>query len=130
MMPREKALPKTKCEQCTGLCCRYIALEIDKPETKKDFDNIRWYIAHQRVSVFVERGRWYLQVREKCAYLTKENRCAIYENRPAICRRHDPENCEFTGKPEYKYHFKKPAEIEAFYDELKRTRRAKKKTKK
>ena len=128
-MPLKKKT-KNKCDECTGLCCRYIALQIDKPETKKDFDDIRWYVAHERVSVFVERGRWYLQVRGRCTYLTKDNKCAIYEKRPTICRRHDPDKCEFDGEPEYTHHFKRPEEVEAYYEELKKQRRKKRLRKK
>jgi hypothetical protein len=30
-----------QCKKCRGQCCKYIALEIDKPVNKTDYDNIR-----------------------------------------------------------------------------------------
>ncbi len=92
---------KTKtvsCHRCTGLCCRYFALPIETPEDWKDFDDIRWYLAHENVSVFVEKGDWYLNVHNSCRYLRKDHRCAIYETRPRICRTYKTEDCDFTGE--------------------------------
>ena len=83
------------CNKCDGLCCKYFAMEIDKPTTRNDFENIRWYISHQKTSVFIQEGKWYLNVNNRCRYLDRDNRCKIYENRPAICRRLDPKNCEY-----------------------------------
>jgi len=89
---------KTTCEECDALCCKYLAMEIDKPTTRNDFENIRWYISHQRTSVFIQEGKWYLSVKNRCKYLDGNNRCKIYENRPAICRRHDPRRCEYQSQ--------------------------------
>ena len=113
----------SRCSKCTALCCRYIAIEIDKPETKRDFDDIRWYVAHRGVRVFVERGRWYVEFRTRCKFLTKDNLCAIYEKRPRICREHDPNSCEFDGAPEYPLVFRHPDEVEEYYKEWLRQRR-------
>jgi len=86
------------CEKCDALCCKYFALEIDKPTTRNDFENIRWYISHQRTSVFIQEGKWYLNVKNRCKYLDSSNRCKIYERRPAICRRLNPERCEYHDR--------------------------------
>ena len=86
------------CEQCDALCCKYFALEIDKPTTKNDLENIRWYISHQKTSVFIQNGKWYLQVKNRCNHLDRNNRCKIYENRPAICKRLDPKGCEYHDR--------------------------------
>src|SRR5690606_12535334 len=32
------------CQYCTGKCCRYFAIPIEKPETWDDYDTIRWYM--------------------------------------------------------------------------------------
>ncbi|RMF80705.1 MAG: YkgJ family cysteine cluster protein, partial [Planctomycetota bacterium] len=37
-------MPGILCEHCTGFCCRYIALPIEEPETRQDYDDIRWYL--------------------------------------------------------------------------------------
>ena len=43
------------CDQCSALCCRYFALEIDEPETRSQFDDVGWYLVHENVVVFVEK---------------------------------------------------------------------------
>ena len=40
---------KTLCTECEGLCCRYFALPIETPEDWDDYDDIRWYLAHERL---------------------------------------------------------------------------------
>jgi Fe-S-cluster containining protein len=85
------------CDKCAALCCQYFALEIDKPTTVEDFDNIRWYLVHQNVVVFVENKKWYLGVLNKCKNLMEDNRCAIYEERPRICRGYSTDNCDYHG---------------------------------
>jgi len=81
---------------CVGCdhCCRYVAIAIPSPRTKHDFDNIRWYILHQNVSVLVTwDGDWMVQFDTPCEWLV-EGRCTHYEFRPHICRDYDPAECE------------------------------------
>ena len=100
------------CDKCTGLCCRYFALCIDTPETRRDFDDIRWYLLHEDSTVFVEDGDWYLQVNRKCRSLLPDNRCAIYDKRPAICRSYKTDNCDWHGEEyEYEHVFTDPEDI-------------------
>ncbi|MBD3869223.1 MAG: YkgJ family cysteine cluster protein [Acidobacteria bacterium] len=86
------------CDLCTALCCKYFALEIDKPTRPEEFDQIRWYLVHQDVVIWVQEGEWYLEVRNRCKHLLPDNRCGIYDTRPDVCRDYgDPEDgpCEF-----------------------------------
>ncbi|AQQ09261.1 Flagellin N-methylase [Sedimentisphaera cyanobacteriorum] len=104
------------CKNCDGLCCRYIALPIDNPETEKDFDDISWYLCHENVSVFVEEGQWYVSFSTPCRYLCPEtSMCLNYKNRPQICRNFDSESCEFN-QDEYGYelHFKNDEELREY----------------
>jgi hypothetical protein len=81
------------CEGCDH-CCRYIALQIDTPTTKADFENIRWYLLHRSVSVLVDwDGAWLLQFDTPCEWLV-DGKCTHYELRPEICREYDPKECE------------------------------------
>ncbi|MGL5095039.1 MAG: YkgJ family cysteine cluster protein, partial [Planctomycetia bacterium] len=57
------------CEYCTAKCCQYISVPITKPETWKDFDEVRWFVAHQDISVYVDDGSWYLLVNRVCKHL-------------------------------------------------------------
>ncbi len=122
------------CLKCKGICCRYVALPIDNPESKDDFDDIRWYIAHKGVWVFVEDEDWYVCFNAKCEFLDKNNRCSIYETRPKICRGYKTDECEFLGEGEaYDMKFTRIDEIEKYAKDFlreKRKKKAKKKSKK
>ncbi len=85
------------CDKCSALCCRYFALPIDNPDCKKDFDNIRWYLVHENVVVFVEKKQWYIGIMNRCKNLQDDNRCGIYHTRPQICRSYSTDNCDYHG---------------------------------
>ena len=87
---------KNPCDGC-DLCCRHIAVEIDEPETKKEFDQIRWFLLHRDVWVFIDNDdSWNLQVNTPCEKLNN-GMCSYYEKRPAICREYSVDNCERLG---------------------------------
>lgn len=87
---------KNPCDGC-DLCCRHIAVEIDTPETKKEFDNIKWFLLHRDVWVFIDNdGTWNLQMNTLCEKL-KDGRCSYYEKRPAICKNYSAGSCEKNG---------------------------------
>lgn len=90
------------CDKCAALCCRYFALPIETPETRKQFDDVRWYLVHENCVVFIEKKTWYLAVMAKCKHLQPDNRCGIYETRPRICRQYTTDNCDYHGG-EYDY---------------------------
>ena len=98
---------KSLCDKCNGLCCRYMALPIETPEDREDYDDIRWYLCHEDVAVFVEDGDWYLNVKNRCKYLAEDDhRCLIYDKRPKICRGYKHDDCELTdGEYDYELHF-------------------------
>lgn len=85
------------CDHCSGKCCRYFTLPIDTPATRDDFDSIRWYLAHGRTLVYVEKGTWYLVVMTRCKYLSFDLKCRIYLNRPRICREYTTDECEYDS---------------------------------
>jgi uncharacterized protein len=101
------------CHDCTARCCKYFALEIDRPVTPKDHDHLRWYLLHEHVVVWVQEGDWYLELRTPCKHLLPDNQCGIYETRPQICREYGwpdadspDEPCEyFTGDGGYDLFF-------------------------
>lgn len=112
-MARKK---KNLCEKCTGLCCRYFALPIETPEDKEDYDDIRWYLCHENITVFVEDGEWYINIDNKCRYLSeKDYKCQIYEKRPRICRQYTTKDCDFVdGEYDYDLHFTSPEQMEEY----------------
>lgn len=85
------------CSQCSALCCRYFALPIDNPTCARDYDNIRWYLVHENVTIFVEKKQWYIGIANRCKHLQPDNRCGIYETRPKVCREYSTENCDYHG---------------------------------
>lgn len=107
------------CHLCSALCCKYYALEIDKPVTPKDHDEVRWYLLHQNTVVWVQDGDWYLEVRNPCSQLQPDGSCGTYETRPQICRDYGlPEkegSCEFfTQDFEYDLFFESAAAFESW----------------
>lgn len=103
------------CDKCGGLCCQYFCFEIDEPDDFEEFDDIRWYICHEGVSVHIdEDGDWYIQIMNPCNNLDDDNRCKIYEDRPIICRNYGDE-CEYIGDDYgYRAEFTTPESVMAY----------------
>jgi len=112
---QEYVLSDILCKKCAGLCCRYLALPIETPTDKDDFDDIRWYLAHEGISIFVEDGDWYINIANRCKYLTRDNMCDIYEHRPKICRGYKEDSCDYhSGDYGYELHFTSIEELNEY----------------
>jgi uncharacterized protein len=107
------------CEGCDH-CCRYVTIEIATPRSKLDFDNIRWYVLHQSVSVLCTwEGDWMVQFDTPCAWL-KDGRCSHYALRPEICRDYDPAECErYCTVPAEKILIRDEKDLERYLEERK-----------
>ena len=107
---------KSLCSKCTGVCCGYFALPLETPTEKSDYDDIRWYLCHENVSVFVEDGDWYLNVKNKCRYISpKDYQCLIYNKRPKICSGYRTKDCDITkGQYDYELHFTDDKQMEEY----------------
>ena len=82
------------CLSC-GICCSYVAVEIDGPETLRGATDMLWYLYHQDVTVYRDGdGEWSVVFETRCRNLRSDLRCAIYEQRPEICRHFDNRICE------------------------------------
>ena len=104
------------CEHCAAACCRYLALPIDKPKKQRDYDDIRWYLMHEGVTIFVEEGDWYIQYQTRCKNLGEDNRCMVYETRPGICRDYEPGSCDYSvASYGYDHFFTHPKQMEEHY---------------
>ena len=116
-MPREEVpAGKHLCEYCTAKCCKYFALPIETPTEPKDFDFIRWYLLHDRASVFIEEEDWYILVHTTCKHLLPDNRCGIYETRPQICRDYKTDGCEYEDDWTYDHYFETPEQVQEYAD--------------
>jgi Fe-S-cluster containining protein len=111
---------------CLGACCKYIGVPIDAPDTAREWDDWRWYVAHEGISIYKDAGSWYLNIETRCTYLDKDLKCGIYETRPQTCAEYDPSACEWQ-EPDavWDMHFATPEDIEAHLRQKKEARNAK-----
>lgn len=87
-------MAKKTCDGCGAKCCRYVAIEIDTPETKEDFENIKWYVCHKNINVYFDCDDvWHIEFLTPCEFIGDDNLCTIYEKRPQICRDYSVETC-------------------------------------
>lgn len=106
------------CDHCTAKCCRYFALPLETPEDFKDYEYIRWFLLHERASVFTDEGDWYLLVHTDCQHLQPDHRCGIYATRPQICREYSTDNCEYDEDATYERYFETAAQVYEFSEAL------------
>ncbi|MFQ5515057.1 MAG: YkgJ family cysteine cluster protein [Myxococcota bacterium] len=106
------------CHEC-GACCRYVAVEIDKPTCFKDYDHIHWYLTHRGISVYVDwEGDWFIEFETACEHLSPGATCGIYEDRPQICSDFSWDECEKTTRERaWKYRFVTQEEFLAWHRE-------------
>ncbi len=106
------------CDYCSAKCCHYFALPIDEPVCRKDYDFMRWYLLHDRASIFVDNDVWYLLVHTTCKHLQDDHRCGIYETRPQICREYTTDECEFEDDWCYEQYFETPEQVDQYADAM------------
>jgi Fe-S-cluster containining protein len=110
---------RVSCLQCAR-CCTYVAIGINDPTTAKTATEILWHIYHEGVSVCRDgAGEWYVQVEARCKNLGEGNLCAIYLNRPHICRDYDDETCEVNAPQTGLIEFKEPRQFLEYLREKK-----------
>ena len=103
------------CHKCGAKCCKYFCFEIDEPDDVDEFEDVRWYICHEGVSVHVDDGDWYISIDNRCKMLDASDRCTCYDDRPLICRKYDLGNCDHTsGDYGYDEEFNTPEELEDY----------------
>ena len=103
------------CQECGAKCCRYFCFEIDEPTDYDEFEDLRWFLLHEDVSVHVDEGDWFISIDNVCKMLGPDNRCTAYEMRPDICRKYDPANCDQSeGDYDYDALFSTPDQVEAY----------------
>ena len=113
LKPRREQVSEDKvlCEYCTAKCCRYFAMPIDTPEDRIDFEYLRWFLLHDRATVFKEDDTWYLLVHTTCRHLQEDNRCGIYETRPQVCRDYSTKDCEYEDDWTYDFYLERSEQV-------------------
>jgi len=123
-------MSKKTCKYCNGKCCRYVTTELETPKTERDFEDIKWFVAHKNVEVFIEKdGQWYIEFITPCKNLGHDNLCKIYETRPHICRELKHEECEFHNICTEKHRFKEIKDVEEYMKKFFNKKKEKKKKK-
>ncbi|MHC4562617.1 MAG: YkgJ family cysteine cluster protein [Planctomycetota bacterium] len=103
------------CKACGAKCCQYFCFEIDEPDDYDEFEDVRWYICHEGVSVHIDEGNWFISIMNRCNMLDDDNQCTMYDDRPLICRKYDLDNCDQTmGDYGYDEEFNTPEELAAY----------------
>lgn len=105
------------CAGCAA-CCKYVAVEIDKPTSKTDYHNIIWYLLHKNVVVWQDDDSdWYVEFKTPCEALTPEGWCGVWENRPKVCKDYSPKNCTKWGEGSaYKLYFNTAKEFTSWLE--------------
>jgi Fe-S-cluster containining protein len=102
---------------------------LDEPKNKVDFDEIRWFVAHENVSVYRDHDKqWIVEFKTPCNYQNPDNTCATYETRPNVCARYEPKICTFNteGKIYDKVMLKTPEDLDAYLAKRKKKKDKKK----
>ena len=48
-----QAADDNPCADCDA-CCKYVSVEIDKPTTKTELEDVKFYLYHKGVSVYID----------------------------------------------------------------------------
>ena len=107
-----------KCTRC-GTCCTTVGVEIETPETEEDFEDIKWYLYHKGLTVYIDRdGDWNVEIHTKCKHLKKNNTCSMYDNRPSVCKDYDDRVCDICDDDEV-IEFKTAKDVDEHVKKLK-----------
>jgi hypothetical protein len=109
-------------KHCGARCCRYVTVAIATPLGEADWDEVRWWLAHENVRVGKDDEGWGLEFMTRCRNLAPTGACGIYESRMDLCAQHDAEDCEFVDDPEYEVLLESEEDL-ADYLERRRLRR-------
>jgi Fe-S-cluster containining protein len=113
------------CDACRGDCCTGIAVEIPRPRTRKDYDDVRWYLYHEGMHVYIDRdGDWIAEMDLPCGQRDPgSGRCRIYARRPPVCREAQHAECERNAE-DARVRFRTVEEYDRWLRSRRRKRRA------
>jgi len=116
MIAETPPTPLVPCIEC-GKCCTYVAVGINAPTTPRTATDILWYLYHQGVSVYRDHdGEWAVMFDARCRHLQDDLLCAVYADRPHICRAFDNTGCEINA-PGGMTIYRQPAEFLGYLKE-------------
>jgi Fe-S-cluster containining protein len=115
----EPAAPPRVLKICTecGKCCTYVSVGINAPNSVGNATDMLWYLYHENVSLYRDGdGEWSVVFETRCRNLKPDLLCAVYEDRPPICRDFDNTTCE-VNDPEGGLEIRTPEELVAYLRE-------------
>jgi len=102
--------PLVECTTC-GKCCTYVSVGIDAPHSLTSATEMLWYLYHQNVTLYRDGdGEWSVVFETRCRHLQGSLLCAVYPERPIICRDFDNTTCD-VNDPEGGLTFASPEEF-------------------
>lgn len=105
------ARPLVECTEC-GRCCTYVGVGINAPNSPRHATDVLWYLYHENVYVYVDgEGEWSVHFETRCRNLGPDLRCAVYVDRPHICRGFDNRTCEVNDPAHDTLTFREPREF-------------------
>ncbi len=85
---------------------------INAPTTPRLATDVLWYLYHENVSVYRdEQGEWSVLFETRCRNLRDDLLCAVYDERPHICRGFDNTECDVNAPGARALTFREPAEF-------------------
>ena len=122
--PGQKPDQLTICTRhCGARCCRYITVSFPAPRGVDDWDEVRWWLAHEGTLVTKDEDGWMLHMMTRCRNLRDDNTCGVYPHHMIACKDYDPKDCEFTGPVPFEVELKTEDDLAA-YIERRRLKRA------
>jgi len=110
-------------QDCGGRCCRYITVSFSTPRAQMDWDEMRWWLAHEGVMLSKDEDGWLLHIQTPCGNLRADSACGVYPHHMGTCKDYDGAECEFTGPLDYDLVFKSEMDL-AHYIERRKLKRA------
>ena len=110
----------SECRKC-AFCCSYVAIEINRPKTKGEYDNLKWIILHKNTEIFVCNRKWFVRFYTPCKFITEDNLCALHKKRTKFWKRaeicnnyslYKTQECEFYDKNYFDKEFTNVRDIE------------------
>ena len=90
------------CSECNQECCKSVIVEIDKPTTHEDWEDVKWQVAHKNVQVILDNDdSWCIEFLTPCEMMLENGKCTIYDKRPLMCRNHSAETCVINGEGDF-----------------------------
>ncbi len=97
--------------RCRARCCGYLTVHVDAPRAHADWDEMRWWLAHEGTMVTKDEDGWLLHVKTPCRHLRADNLCGIYQDRMTTCAGYDAATCEFVDAVPFPLELRSEADL-------------------